>query len=505
MFTDETLEIVGAGSLWRKSRQLEQESKSCQTAPLQTAEVEVQSLQTSDSGTQTDADELWAQRSRLAPPSEQEAPGLGEFLLRVEGTVVKELAKNAKSHAFSGFEVNWEDRNQTVTRLHCLQYTEAQDRRLHVTSVSWSSTGSVIACAYGRVDDGDWSTEQSFVCTWNLDRRGLNPKRPDLVIDVPAPVMCLAFHPSQPSLIAGGLYSGQVVVWDTSRTQDPVFAQTGMSADAHREPVYQVCWVPGPRRGEQAVLSAGSGGRALRWRVDGEGRLALSAGYALAAQQIPRSGALSKARGSGAVGVTSLALSPWDSDVFLLGSEGGLVLKCSFSAQAAAAGPPGSESQSVTLRAPAQFSFAPRCGPVHALHCSPFHRNLFVSAGTDGLAHIHSLLQASPVLSVRVCDAYVFGVRWSPTRPLLLAAATGQGSVLLFDLGRGSLRPTATIEHSAEGMAVSCLEYNPRQTDLLAAGGADGTVSIWQLSPELTEQGPREVAQLEQIAHEVAE
>nr|XP_006640840.1 PREDICTED: WD repeat-containing protein 34 [Lepisosteus oculatus] len=466
MFTDETLETVGAGSLWRKSRQLEQESKSCQTAPLQTAEVEVQSLQTSDSGTQTDADELWAQRSRLAPPSEQEAPGLGEFLLRVEGTVVKELAKNAKSHAFSGFEVNWEDRTQTVTRLHCLQYTEAQDRRLHVTSVSWSSTGSVIACAYGRVDDGDWSTEQSFVCTWNLDRRGLNPKRPDLVIDVPAPVMCLAFHPSQPSLIAGGLYSGQVVVWDTSRTQDPVFAQTGMSADAHREPVYQVCWVPGPRRGEQAVLSAGSGGRALRWRVDGEGRLALSAGYALAAQQIPRSGALSKARGSGAVGVTSLALSPWDSDVFLLGSEGGLVLKCSFSAQAAAAGPPGSESQSVTLRAPAQFSFAPRCGPVHALHCSPFHRNLFVSAGTDGLAHIHSLLQASPVLSVRVCDAYVFGVRWSPTRPLLLAAATGQGSVLLFDLGRGSLRPTATIEHSAEGMAVSCLEYNPRQTDL---------------------------------------
>lgn len=53
------------------------------------------------------------------------------------------------------------------------------------------------------VDDGDWSTEKSCVCTWNLDRRGLNPKRPDTVIDVARPVMSLSFHPSQPSLIAG--------------------------------------------------------------------------------------------------------------------------------------------------------------------------------------------------------------------------------------------------------------------------------------------------------------
>lgn len=38
----------------------------------------------------------------------------------------------------------------------------------------------------------------------------------------------------------GGLYSGNVVVWDTSQTEDPVLVQTGMSADSHREPVYQV-------------------------------------------------------------------------------------------------------------------------------------------------------------------------------------------------------------------------------------------------------------------------
>lgn len=59
-------------------------------------------------------------------------------------------------------------------------------------------------------------------------------------------------------------------------------------------------------------------------------------------------------------------------------------------------------------------------------------RNLFVSVGTDGLAHLHSVLQPRPLLSLRVSDSYVFGVRWSPTRPLVFAAVTAQGEMLPF-------------------------------------------------------------------------
>ena len=58
-------------------------------------------------------------------------------------------------------------------------------------------------CIISRIDDGDWSTERCCVCTWNLDRRGLDPKRPDLIIDAASAVMCLSFHPQRPSLIAG--------------------------------------------------------------------------------------------------------------------------------------------------------------------------------------------------------------------------------------------------------------------------------------------------------------
>ncbi|XP_056301764.1 WD repeat-containing protein 34 [Danio aesculapii] len=501
MFTDETLDLIGAESTWRKTHQQTQESRSCQTLPVHTTETETQAKDVSENGTQTQDQ---SSQTLSLDRDLADFPGLVDFMHKAEDVVIRELVKNSKSHAFDGFEVNWEEQNESVSCMYRLQHVDAQEKSLQVTSVSWNCTGSVIACGFGRVDDGDWSNEKAYVCTWNVDRQNLNPKRPDVIIDVAAPVMCLCFHPVRPSVVAGGLYSGEVVVWDTSRSQDLILAQTGMSADTHREPVYQINWVPLARRGDFSVLSAGSEGRVLLWTIDRvEAKLILSSGYALVRQQMPQSGAASKTRGSLTIGVTSVALSPWDLDTFLVGSEGGLVLKCSFSSETAAAVP--SDGESVILRAPMQFSFSPRGGPIHSVHFSPFHRNLFVSVGTDGLAHLHSVLQPRPLLSLRVSDSYAFGVRWSPTRPLVFAAVTGQGLVQMFDLGRRSSRPVATIDQNAGGQPAYCLEFNPKHTNLLAVGNADGSVNIWQLSAELTEQGAKEIAMLEQLANEVAD
>ncbi|XP_034565401.1 WD repeat-containing protein 34 [Notolabrus celidotus] len=502
MFTDEALDSMNIESQWRKSQQSTQESRGCQTRAVHRAEAEVQTVSSTTSWTQTE--ETQNQDSDQLLQLNQDPPGLQDFLQRVEDSVIRELVKNARSHAFDGFQVNWEEHSDHVSCLHRLHHPGALERELHVTAVSWSCTGSVIACAYGRIDDGDWSTEKSYVCTWNLNRHSLDPKQADLVIDVPTAVTALCCHPEQPALIAGGLYTGDVVIWDTSQTQDPVLVQTGMSADSHREPVYEVSWVPLQKKGEFGVLSASSRGRVLLWTVDSDQSVfVLNSAYALVRQQVPHSSSF-KARGSSStVGVTSLALSLWDSDTFLVGSEGGLLLRCSFSSQTPAACP--SEGQSVTPRAPAVFSFRPRSGPVHSIHCSPFHRNLFVSAGTDGLAHLHSLLQTDPLLSLRVSDSYVFQVQWSPSRPLVFAAATGQGEVQIFDLGRRSLRPVVTLEEGGAGPAATSLSFNHKNPRLLAAGKTDGTISVWQLSTELTEQSPRESGQLELIANQVAE
>lgn len=141
----------------------------------------------------------------VQPLSRYDVPRLAAFLRRVEAMVIRELNKNWQSHAFDGFEVNWTEQQQMVSCLYTLGYPPAQAQGLHVTGISWNSTGSVVACAYGRLDHGDWSTLKSFVCAWNLDRRGLSPRQPSAVVEVPSAVLCLAFHPTQPSHVAGEL------------------------------------------------------------------------------------------------------------------------------------------------------------------------------------------------------------------------------------------------------------------------------------------------------------
>lgn len=54
-------------------------------------------------------------------------------------------------------------------------------------------------------------------------------------------------------------------------------------------------------------------------------------------------------------------------------------------------------------------------------------RNLFLSAGTDGHVHLHSMLQAQPLATLQLSHKYLFAVRWSPVRPLVFAAASGEG------------------------------------------------------------------------------
>lgn len=53
---------------------------------------------------------------------------------------------------------------------------------------------------------------------------------------------CWAWVSSCPGPLGppGGLYSGEVLVWDLSRPEDPVLWRTGLTDDTHTDPVYQV-------------------------------------------------------------------------------------------------------------------------------------------------------------------------------------------------------------------------------------------------------------------------
>ncbi len=52
--------------------------------------------------------------------------------------------------------------------------------------------------------------------------------------------MCVSCHPELPAVIAGGTFSGEVRVWNTGLTGEPLLASSGLSDLGHKEPVAKV-------------------------------------------------------------------------------------------------------------------------------------------------------------------------------------------------------------------------------------------------------------------------
>lgn len=497
MFNDEAQEAVEFKSSWKTERS--SKNAGAQTSEIITYEADVQSIHRVDAETQTEEED---EKGKLVFVVEEENPGLVNFILRVYPEVSRQLQANITSHAFDGYEESIDESTSSVSCAHTLMNAALVEDELQVTGLSWNSTGSVIAVSYGRFDHEHWCSHKSALCTWNIDRRAIDPNKPDITIDLSSCLMCIAFHPNLPSVVAGGSFNGEIQVWDTGREDETVIATSGMGSDSHREPVSKVLWTldSSSKGTKYQILSISGDGKVLVWQMTpGSRDLKLVGGFILQTDSVPRSMRLSKARGDAEMGVTSMSFSHEDRTLFVLGSEAGGVFKCSMTSR----GPPVTNVQSsVPLRSPVTFAFFPHFGPVFSVDCSPYHRNLFLTCGTDASVRLYSMLQSKPLFSVEPGAGYLFRVRWSPSRPLVFSVVTADGRLLTYDLKVDRINPVVTLDVTTDKSPVYSLEYNLQRRQTLATGDSLGRIKIWRLSDELTTQSNREEEFLAVIAND---
>ncbi|TMW59468.1 hypothetical protein Poli38472_004537 [Pythium oligandrum] len=86
-------------------------------------------------------------------------------------------------------------------------------------------------------------TDSSYILIWNF----VDLIHPQLMLEAPQDVLTLRFNPSQPHIVAAGLYNGQVLVWDFSKAEQLLTktkAKSGNSkgggANADDEPAKQI-------------------------------------------------------------------------------------------------------------------------------------------------------------------------------------------------------------------------------------------------------------------------
>ena len=94
-----------------------------------------------------------------------------------------------------------------------------------------------------------------------------------------------------------------------------------------------------------------------------------------------------------------------------------------------------------------EFSAVPWTAPAMCMWCSDGHDSLFVY-----------VLQARPLLSADPDHGYLFGVQWSPARPLVCALGTADGHILLYDLlvsaASTTMQSLANTAHLGEAVYV---------------------------------------------------
>ncbi|XP_050396132.1 cytoplasmic dynein 2 intermediate chain 2 [Patella vulgata] len=492
MFTDEDLEPVEFQSCWKKERYTDEVG--VQTKDLDVEDAGVQSKNYEDEGTQTDNS-----RGNYFQLAETDEGRLEKFLKKVEPRLCKILERNLKSVAFDDYVIRTYEDDLAVTCTHTLCHDELKDE-LQITGVSWNSTGSVLAATYGRFDHEDWCTHKAALCTWSLDRRDINPNKPNVVIDSPSCIMCLEFHPTNPAWVVGGNFSGEVLVWDLNKEDDLLISTSGIGDDAHREPVAKVQWIldPNSKGRSYNIISVGGDGKVLIWTMSKKKpKLKLVEGFVLMTQSLPRNMKVRGVRGDKEIGATCISFNSEDKDTFIVGSESGCIFKCNLHAQG---NPAGSHIvSSVPLRSPVTFTFNPHHGPVHSVDYSPFHRNAFLTSGMDQCIRIYNVLQDQPTITVEPGEGYLYSAKWSPVRPTLLAAATEKGNLLLYDLKSDQLVPIHKIEASVDNKPVYTLQFNLTRRNLLATGDGSGYIRVFKLGDDLSSLAPRDVEHLSHV------
>ncbi|XP_014665171.1 PREDICTED: WD repeat-containing protein 34-like, partial [Priapulus caudatus] len=326
MLNDSSIEGESFSSSWKRTRSVVEASSQTKTNNNPTRDKSYQSIKKNSVEVQTE--DLFDTYSNLP---ETVPSGLPEFLARVEPLVTKELRKNITSQAFNGYDVSWAAVHKAVSCVHTLQNVDFQKEQMECTGLSWNCVGSVIAAIYGRHDHEDWCTHKGAFCMWNIDRPHLNPGKPDFVMETPACMTSIAFHPTEPTLIAGGYFNGEVVVWNLGLDEDTQLAAS--DENSHREPVTQVQWIIDPKSrviAKYHLVSVSSDGKMLRWQVPvRKQNLKLLDGFMLLGKNNVDVLKMKESEANREVGVTSVSFSPTDKSSFSLGSENGGIFLCS--------------------------------------------------------------------------------------------------------------------------------------------------------------------------------
>ncbi|ORY31677.1 WD40-repeat-containing domain protein [Naematelia encephala] len=354
-----------------------------------------------------------------------------------------------------------------------------------VTDLDWSPKFQELCVAAYNKNPSAPNDPDGIVAVWNLHLL----ERPEFIFHSPSDVLSVTFSPYHPTLIFGGSYSGQVLLWDTRAKHLPVL-KTPLSASGHTYPIYAMKMIG--TQNANNLISSSTDGLVCSWLAD-----------MLAQPQEALPLTVPSHNKTDEVSITSLDFPHSDTSTFYIGTEEGSIYSANrFDRASAKAGLNGSPEN----------MYKGHAGPVTGLHFHPGtggidFSDLFLSSSVDWTVKLWrggkddkkgGLVSSSggkdkegiaPIKSFESSEDYVFDVQWHPGHPAIFGCVDGTGKLDLWNLNQDVEVPIISTQVSPR--ALNKLSFDKTtQGRKVATGGADGKVYVYDMSEKLV--SPRE-------------
>eukprot|EP01132_Coremiostelium_polycephalum_P001244 gene1244-1569_t len=326
-----------------------------------------------------------------------------------------------------------------------------------VTDINWSPKHpDLVVTSYSANEAGSHDPD-GVVLVWSVNNYF---QKPEYVFNCQSPVMTTFFSKYHPTLIVGGTYSGQIVIWDTRAKSTPV-QRTPLSSVGHTHPVYSMSVIGSTNA--NSLVSISTDARLCTWNIEN-----LSQPTETMDLNVKNAQPAGLTQGS-AIAVTSLVFPDNELNAFYIGTEEGMIY------QAFRHGSKAGVSE----------KYRGHYGPITSVDFHPPSKgnsdfsHLFLSSSTDWTCKLWSTKNEAPVHSFEDFVDYVYDARWSPVHPSVFATGDGSGHLSLWDLNQDIEAPIFRSKVSQR--SVNRLSWAQDGKRLLV-GDSGGSLSLFDSS-----------------------
>ncbi|XP_035733830.1 WD repeat-containing protein 34-like [Vespa mandarinia] len=469
MFRNESFDTVGFES--QVSVAKPEVSENVQTTEIVYSSNQVQTTERKNAETQT------VQEQTKTPNIDYNK--LANFLKRVTPSVLEALDEIHNTNAFEDYDTKTtKNTSVNLQLLKRLNTVEESDKQTKISDLSWSIAGGTLVVSHSVVYHETWCDHLSKIQLYSLSREDKLSDISNKTLEVNSCVTVLSYHPVEPSILAAGLFNGDVLVWNL-RNDDSV---TPIQVYSHGDTVSQIYWKPRTVNDVSILVSSSKDGYIIVNKLMANftttrlhKRFKIIKEHNPIENSRPRSAGGTRERAVEAgLCITSFDFSWKDPNIFIVGTLCGGIYKCSLDRMSFIEG-------DESLSDPVIDEYDRHEGSITCVKCSP-NRNLFVTCGTDKDIRIYDLDQNVSQQSISL-ESTVIGLTWIIGNPDIFATFGAGNAIKFYNVTNGKAVTNIKVEVISEA-SISNISLNSKR-DILGIGDVQGRLEIWKVPRQL--------------------